>query len=91
MFTRAPGRPQVRRSFWLLVPPIQAALLHSTPLSLAADQHFSGADSISRAQGQAHSLRSACYCLIRRASLPPFGQARVVVLRSARSPGGRGR
>ncbi|KAJ1205798.1 hypothetical protein NDU88_001224 [Pleurodeles waltl] len=42
-FTRAPGRPQVRRGFWLQVLPSQAALPHAIPLSLAADQHFSGA------------------------------------------------
>ncbi|KAJ1207303.1 hypothetical protein NDU88_002694 [Pleurodeles waltl] len=83
--------PQVWRGFWLQVPPSQAALPHATPLSLAADQHFSGADSVPHAQGQARSLRSACYGLDRRASLPPFDQARVVVLCSARSPGGRGR
>ncbi|KAJ1128684.1 hypothetical protein NDU88_007059 [Pleurodeles waltl] len=43
-FTRAPGRPQVRRGFWLQVPPSQAALPHATLLSLPADQHFSGAN-----------------------------------------------
>ncbi|KAJ1203805.1 hypothetical protein NDU88_007586 [Pleurodeles waltl] len=91
MFTRAPGRPQVRQGFWLQVPPSQAALPHVAPLSLAADQHFSGAGSVPHAQGQARSLRSACYDLNRWASLPPFDQARVAVLRSARSPGGRGR
>ncbi|KAJ1176176.1 hypothetical protein NDU88_001459 [Pleurodeles waltl] len=61
------------------------------PLSLAADQNFSGAGSVPHAQGQARSLRSVCYSLNRRASLPPFDQARVAVLRSVRSPGGRGR
>ncbi|KAJ1130674.1 hypothetical protein NDU88_009024 [Pleurodeles waltl] len=90
-FNRAPGRPQVRRGFWLQVLPSQAAFPHATPLSLATDQHFSRADSVLHAQGQARSLRSACYDLNRRASLPSFGQARVVVLSSARSPGGRGR
>ncbi|KAJ1126284.1 hypothetical protein NDU88_004692 [Pleurodeles waltl] len=45
--TRAPGslgRPQVRQSFWLPVTSSQAALPRATPLSLAADQHFPGAD-----------------------------------------------
>ncbi|KAJ1201284.1 hypothetical protein NDU88_005097 [Pleurodeles waltl] len=47
-FTRAPGRPQVRQGFWPLGPrplgpPSQAAIPHATPLSLAVDQHFSGA------------------------------------------------
>ncbi|KAJ1107165.1 hypothetical protein NDU88_004558 [Pleurodeles waltl] len=90
-FTRVLGRPQVRRGFWLQVPPNQAALPHVAPLSLAADQNFSGAGSVPHAQGQARSLRSVCYDLNRQASLPPLDQARVAILRSVRSPGGRGR
>ncbi|KAJ1205277.1 hypothetical protein NDU88_000712 [Pleurodeles waltl] len=71
-------------------PPNQAVLPNVALLSLAADQNFSGAGSVPHAQGQARSLRSVCYDLNRRASLPPSDQARVAVLRSVRSPGGRG-
>ncbi|KAJ1189404.1 hypothetical protein NDU88_006149 [Pleurodeles waltl] len=78
-FTRAPGRPWVRRGFWLQVLPSQAAFPHATLLSLAADQHFSRADSVLHAQGQARSLRSACYDLNSRLS-PAIRRLRLLEL-----------